>query len=123
MVAVDLVGPTPLWRELRDPDEVAQVAGELATRLGALEVEIRTNRIHPRAEVENHIDRQDVLGATLRLAREIRRGNETLEIDPEALAGFDAERQGSLNQYIRELLEGAPEEVLAQMLQQNGDAE
>ncbi|NNM33271.1 MAG: exonuclease SbcCD subunit D [Gemmatimonadetes bacterium] len=115
MVAVDLVGPSPLWRELRQPEEIVQVANELALQLGAMEVEVRVSRIHPRAQVQDHADRQDVLGAAIRLARSVARGHEGLNLAPEDLAGFKADRGISLEDYVRELLEGAPEEILAQM--------
>lgn len=116
MVAVDLEGPSPLWRELRQPEELAQVARELALQLGAMEVEVRVARIHPRANVADHSDRQDVLGATIRLARSVALSHETLDIPADALAGFKPERGLSLEEYVRDLVEGAPEEILAQML-------
>jgi DNA repair exonuclease SbcCD nuclease subunit len=116
MVAVDLHGPSPLWRELRQPEETAQVANELALQLGAMEVEVRVGGIHPRADVHDHADRQDVLGATIRLARSVRAGHETLDLAPDSLAGFKPDKGQSLEDYVRDLLEGAPEEILAQML-------
>ncbi|MDH3222375.1 MAG: exonuclease SbcCD subunit D [Gemmatimonadota bacterium] len=116
MVAVDLIGPSPLWRELRQPEEVTQVANELALQLGAMEVEVRVSRIHPRADVRDHADRQDVLGAAIRLARSVGGGHESLDIAPDDMAGFKPDRGGSIDEYVRDLLEGAPEEILAQML-------
>ena len=116
MVAVDLEGPSPLWRELRQPEELAQVARELSLQLGALEVEVRVARIHPQANVADHIDRQDVLGAAIRLARSVASGHESFDVPPDALAGFKSDRGASLDEYIRDLVAGAPEEILAQML-------
>ncbi|MGI9626111.1 MAG: metallophosphoesterase family protein [Longimicrobiales bacterium] len=116
MVAVDLSGPSPLWSELRQPEEIAQVANELAMQLGAMEVELRVSRIHPRAQLEDHADRQDVLGASIRLARSVLSGQETLHIPPDLLGGFKADRGIDIDTYVRELLEGGPEEILAQML-------
>lgn len=120
MVAVDLIGGCPLWRELQQEEEVATLSRELAVRIGALEVEVRTNRVHPEADVEAHADRQDVLGATLRLIGHLQAGTHRLDLNPDDLAGFYPDKGKSQEAYVRELLEGAPEEVLAQMLVNGG---
>jgi len=120
MVAVDLGGPSPLWRELSQPEEVETLCREVAQRIGALEVEIRTQGVYPKADIAAHVERQDVLGATLRLIGHLESGAQRLDINPNDLAGFRAEKGLSQDTYIKSLLGGAAEEVLAQMLVKDG---
>ena len=123
MVAVELAGPSPLWRELREPGELETIADELAERLEVLGTEVRAATVHPPVRVEDHADRHDALGAALRLCREVREGSERLGLSVTELAGFDPERDGSMDAYLRRLLEGAPEEILTRMLTAEGTAE
>ena len=116
MVAVDLAGPSPLWRQLRDPEELETVADEVAMRLGALGCEVRARKVHSPVRVADHAGRQDVLGAALRLCAAVRGGGERLDLSGTDLAGFDAERHGSVDAYLNRLLEGAAEEILTRML-------
>ena len=123
MVAVDLVGPSPMWRELGEPEEVETIEEEVGQRLGALGVEIRASRVHPQVRLEDHVARNDVLGATLRLSREVLAGTERLGLSDADLAGFDAERDGSLDAYLRRLMEGGGEEIVTRMLEAEGTRE
>ncbi len=120
MVAVDLAGPSPLWRQLRDPEELETVADEVAVRLGALGCGVRARKVHSPALVADHAGRQDVLGAALRLCAEVRGGGERLDLSDTDLAGFDAERDGSLDAYLNRLLDGGAEEILTRMLLSSG---
>ncbi len=123
MVAVELAGPSPLWRELREPEELETIADELTERLDILGCEVRAAGVYPAARVEDHAGRQDALGAALRLCREVREGGERLGLSETELAGFDPERDASIDAYLRRLLEGAPEEVLTRMLTTESAAE
>ena len=116
VVAVDLVGPSALWRKLREAEEVETIEEEVAARLGAVGVEVRAARVHPPARLDDHVARQDVLGATLRLTRDVLAGTERLGLSETDLAGFDRERDGSLDAYLRRLLEGGAEEIMTRML-------
>ena len=116
MVAVDLAGPSPLWRQLRDPEELETIAGEAGTRLGAFGCEVRARRVHSPARVADHAGRQDALGAALRLCAEVREGRDRLGLAETDLAGYDAERHGSLDAYLHRLLDGGAQEILTRML-------
>lgn len=116
MVAVELAGPSPLWRQLRDARELETIADELAGQLGAVGVEARSAKVHPRVRVEEHLERRDVLGATLQLARAVMAGTETLDLSEADLAGFDSRHEATLSSYLQRLVEGGSEEILVQML-------
>lgn len=123
MVAVELAGPSPLWRELREPGELETVADELGERLEILGCEVRDAGVYPAARVEDHAGRQDALGAALRLCREVPDAGDRLGLSETELAGFDPGRDASIDAYLRRLLEGAPEEILTRMLTTEGAAE
>ena len=123
MVSVRLAGPAPLWRELREPAELETVADDLVRRLDVLGCEVRAAGVHPPARVEDHAGRQDALGAALRLCRDIGEAGERLGISEKELAGYDAERDASVDAYLRRLLKGAPEEILTRMRTAEGTAE
>ncbi|MDE2875453.1 MAG: DNA repair exonuclease [Gemmatimonadota bacterium] len=123
MVAVDLAGPSPLWRQLRDPEELATIADEAVERLGALGCEVRARKVHSPALVADHAGRQDALGAALSLCAEVRAGNDRLGLADTDLAGYDPERDGSLDAYLHRILDGAPEEILTRMLTSEGGLE
>ena len=116
IVAVELLGPSPMWRQLREAAEAETIADEVAARLGACGVEVRAAKVHPPVRVRDHQERRDVLGATLQLAREVAEGTDTLGVTEEDLAGFDGERHGTISAYLERLLQGGSEEVLARML-------
>lgn len=123
MIVAELSGPSPLWRELREPEELEAIADDLVERLDVLGCEVRAAGVHSPARVEDHAGRHDALGAALRLCREVREGDERLGLAETDLAGFDAERDGSAGDYLQRLLEGAPEEILTRMLTADGSAE
>lgn len=116
MATFELEGPSPLWAELRRPDEAATLEDEIARRLGALGVEVRAERLHPPVRVADHVQRRDVLGAVLRLAAQVSAGEEELGVSEGELAGYSAEQHGSVGDYFRELMKGAPEEAASRML-------
>lgn len=120
VLAVELEGPAPLWAELRRPDQVETLEDEIARRLSVLEVEVRANRLRAPVRPADHVERMDVLGATLRLAAEVAAGDEDLGISEDELAGFSRERDGTLTRYLQELVEGGAEEVAHRMLDAEG---
>ena len=119
MVAVELAGPSPIWRQLREPQELETIEDEVAARLGAVGAEVRA-RVHPKVRVDEHIERRDVLGATLRLCREVAGGGQEFRLAETDLAGFDPERDATVGDYLRRLLAGGEEETLERMLERKG---
>lgn len=116
IVAVDLAGPSPVWRQLREPEELEALEQECADCIGAMSVEIRAGRTHAVVQLDDHIDRQDALGASLRLCRRVAAGDDRLGLTEADLAGFDRERHGSIERYLRGLLDGGSAEIMARML-------
>lgn len=116
VVTVDLTGPSPVWRKLREREELEALEQECADCLGAMSVRIRPGGTHAMVRLADHIDRQDALGASLRLCRRVAAGDDGLGLTDADLAGFDPERHGSLEAYLRRLLDGADAEIMARML-------
>jgi DNA repair protein SbcD/Mre11 len=122
MVRVQLVGPCPLWRELRAEENLRVLEHELTGLLGALDVALMADRIHPVIPVGEHRVRADVLGASLRLAEAVRRGETRLaDLDPDALAGIAGKDPALVDAYVRELLEDADGEIAARLLGPDSD--
>ncbi|HSR42294.1 MAG TPA: hypothetical protein VLL48_08985, partial [Longimicrobiales bacterium] len=115
LVRVVLEGPTPLWRELASTEERRVVADEVAGRLDVLDVTVEAPTVHPVVPVEEHRGREDVLGEALRLVGELREGSVVLPVDPQELAGAEADGEGARS-YVRSLLAGAEGEILARLL-------
>jgi DNA repair exonuclease SbcCD nuclease subunit len=123
MVRVLLVGPCPLWKELRDDENRDVLARELAEVLGALDVVVMAGRVHPVIATHEHRIRTDVLGETLRLSEAIRRGEARLTaLDAGALAGATSEDTAVVDAYVRDLLQDADGELAARLLGSEGDA-
>lgn len=120
LVAVDLAGPSPVWRQLREREELEALEQECADCIGALSVEMRAGRTHAVVPLEDHIDRQDALGASLRLCRRVAAGDDRLGLTEADLAGFDSERHGSIERYLQRLLDGGSAEIMARMLADSG---
>ena len=91
----------------------------MAARLDAVGAEVRA-AVHPRVRPEEHVDRRDVLGATLRLCRGVADGSEEFGLAETDLAGFDPERDATVGDYLRRLLAGGEEEILERMLERDG---
>lgn len=116
MVVAELVGPTALWRELRRAGEAEVLEDELAERLSVLGIEVRTAAVRPRIRPDDHEARRDVLGEVLRLAKEVAGGGAELGLGASDFAGFDPERDPSLEAYLSRLVEGGAEEIVSRML-------
>jgi DNA repair exonuclease SbcCD nuclease subunit len=118
MVRVVLVGPCPLWAELRTDEDQELLAGELRGLLGALDVTVITDGVHPVVPIEEHRARTDVLGEVLRLSDTIRRGERTLTtLDPSTLVGITSDDPVVVAAYVRALLVDADGELAAHLLE------
>ena len=125
LVRVELEGPSLLRDELLQKEDRETLEDELAMVLGALQVEVRPERVRPLQSVEEHLERQDVLGESLRLAQALRSDladvAAALEIEEGELAGFDAAEHGSLNEYLQSLLDDAGGEIVQRLLLPRGE--
>lgn len=118
MVRVVLSGPCPLWTQLRTGDDVEMLGGELRELLGALDVSVVADAVHPVFPIEEHRARTDVLGEALRMADGIRRGKRMLiGLDAGELAGAPADDEEALAAYARDLLSDADGEIAARLLE------
>lgn len=117
MVRVILGGPCPLWAELRSPEDRDHLATELTDILGALDVTVLAEAVHPVVSLEEHRLRTDVLGETLRLAESVRSGEADLPLlDPTSLVGITADDPASVRAYVRRLLRDTDGEIAARLL-------
>lgn len=117
MIRVKLEGATPLWRELRREEDLEVLSRELQVMLGALDVTVVPDGVHPILSVDEHRARTDVLGEALRLLEAVRHGDEALQgIDVSDLAGVDSDDPRVVRSYLSSLLEGLDGEIAARML-------
>lgn len=121
MVRVILQGPSPLWRDVRQEESREVLERELRQELGALEVTVWTDGVHPPVPVEEHRRRTDVLGEALRLLEAVRRGEEQVDgLEAGDLAGVGSDDPKVVESYVRRLLEGVDGELAARMLGADG---
>jgi len=117
MVRVVLSGPCPLWSELRSPENRDHLAVELAEILGALDVIVLADGVHPVLSLDEHRLRTDVLGEALRLIDSVRRGEADLpHLDPSTLVGVASDDPTSIRAWVRRLLTDADSEIAARLL-------
>ncbi|MGE0158465.1 MAG: exonuclease SbcCD subunit D [Gemmatimonadales bacterium] len=117
MARVILSGPCPLWAELRSEEDREHVAAELCELLGALEVTVGADGVHPVVSLSEHAARVDVLGEALRLIAAVRRGDVSLGIAAADLVGVGGDDPATVDRYVRELLERGDGELAARMLE------
>jgi hypothetical protein len=133
MVRVLLSGPTPLAAALGEGENLSWLGEELTARLGALEVEVKAGDVHLPVEVEPHLERDDVLGESLRLIRSLAgQGGEPGDGERPGLAEppHHAEvpgwilgelaglgRDGDPAAYLHDILGGAEMELVSRILQ------
>jgi hypothetical protein len=119
MLRVVLSGSCPLWSELRTEEDRDVLASELRDLLGALDVTVMADGVHPVLSLDEHRARVDVLGEALRLAGAVRRGDARLPaLDPGDLVGVGSEDPEALERYVRDLLEGMDAELAARLLEE-----
>lgn len=115
ILRIELAGPSPLHLELDREEDRRTLEGELAAHLDLLEAEVRAGRVHAPVDPELHLERQDVLGETLRMLHEARSDDTVLDdVTPEVLAG--QAHGGDERTYLRELLTGLDGELVARMV-------
>ncbi|MEQ9397592.1 MAG: DNA repair exonuclease [Longimicrobiales bacterium] len=121
MVRVVLDGPSPLWRELRAEEDRNVLAAELTAALGALDVVVHADRVHPVVPVDVHRGRVDALGACLSLLDELAAGRARLgALDAADLAGAPTDDPAAVDAYVRRLLDDVDGEVVARFLGLDG---
>jgi hypothetical protein len=114
---VTLSGPCPMWRLVTDQDELCGLAETVRARLGLLWVDVFAPRVHPILDVDEHVDRPDVLGEALRLTRSMLEGTEPLpDLDEHELALPRLHEVRETAAYLSGLLDGSMEDVLARLV-------
>lgn len=116
MIRVVLSGPCPLWSELRRGEEVEMLGRELRHILGAIDVTVLADSVHPVFPIEEHRARTDVLGQALRMVDRLGRGESVMDIDASELVGVPSDEPGAVEAYVRRLLTDAEGEVAARLL-------
>lgn len=121
MVRVVLNGPCPLWTELRTAEDQELLSRELTEILGALDVAIMADAVHPVLPIEEYRLRTDVLGEALRLAEAVRDGRAALpHLEPGSLVAAMADDAGSITEYTRRLLQDTDGELTARLVDGSG---
>lgn len=122
MVRVHLQGPCALWKDLQTDENRTLLGEELTELLGALDVVVTAERVHPIVRVQEHRIRTDVLGESLRLLEALRLGNATLSsLEAGDLAGLVSDDRSTLVTYVNDLLQDADGELAARLLASDGD--
>lgn len=115
LLRVRLEGATPMWADLRDEESRAYLENELEGRLGVLGVHVKIGDVHPVVEASDFIDRQDSIGAALRLIHAVRGGEAQLNaLNLDDLV--DAPSDEPAAAYVARLLDGAEERLVARAL-------
>jgi exonuclease SbcD len=122
MVRVHLQGPCALWKDLQTDENRTLLGEELTELLGALDVVVTAERVHPIVRVQEHRIRTDVLGESLRLLEALRLGNATLSsLEAGDLAGLVSDDRSTLVTYVNDLLQDVDGELAARLLASDGD--
>ncbi len=117
LLQLTLEGPSPLWRMLGQREELETLATAVSDRIGLLWVDVLPPRVHAVVQVQEHLDRSDVLGEALRLIGRSARGEEALpDLPDHEIAALSLGDIGDRTAYLTGLLEGAQEDVLARMV-------
>ncbi len=109
ILRVELSGPSPLHRDWIGPEARQELAEALTPSLGLLDLEIRADGLRSEAKIQDHVDREDVLGEALRLVSELSAEDgpspsDALGLTAEDLIGLDPEERRHLDGYLREIL-------------------
>ena len=116
VVRVELRGRSPLALALRDPEERAGSAEELALALGALSTELRCEHLHPPLDLDRHRGQPHLLGAALEISSRAAADESLLdELAPAVLAGEDSGDPIARRAYLAGLLADL-DETLAESL-------
>ena len=122
ILRVELVGPSPLHHPLTVDGAVEELREVVGASLGLLDLELRTELLRPARRLDDHLDRSDVLGEALRLARSLGTAggpapSSALDLEGGELAGFDPAKGRELDDYLRELLDGQDTTLLDLLLE------
>ena len=121
ILRVNLAGPCPLVDVLRRADERNELAEDLCTALGVLDIEVRDAGLYPPIDPTRYVGQQHVLGEALELVNLARVDNSILaRLAPEELALADEHPDGPERlAYLRELLDGLDFAAAERMLREN----
>lgn len=121
LIQFRLSGGSPLWRGLQNAEDLATLEREATSLLGALDVSVRAQGVGPVVDLGREAQRTDVLGEALRLLGRLHGGEPLLDVGEEELAGYDAERDGTVHGYIQRLMADVDRDLVARLLA-DGDA-
>ena len=117
---LELEGETPLASELRSEPSLASLAEEVAMRSGALELELRADKTSLPIDRARLRASPNVVAAALDLIERASADDALLaELVPAELAHPAGEGEARLA-YLRQLLEGLPEELLLRGVEREG---
>lgn len=116
MVRIVLAGPTPLATDLLRSEYLADIAADLKSSLGTLDVEVICRGIRPPIDLQEYRDGQHVLGEVLALLDEVAVSDDLIdELAPDPIADIDASATDR-NAYLRSLLDEMGAEAAARLL-------
>lgn len=116
LLRVLLAGPTPLWREFRSRENLAELEDVVREDLGLLRARIRAEATAPPVAPGEFLEREDVLGEALRLLRDLRSGRTRLPPDwITNLASTEILGTKTEDLDLEELLREADRELTARM--------
>ncbi|MCH2169841.1 exonuclease SbcCD subunit D [Myxococcota bacterium] len=115
---LELVGEHPLAVRLRDAGQREDLAREIATRTGALEIQLRTEGLCQPVNRDELRRAATVLAHALALLDRLEGDPELLaQLAPSVLAGAPDPGTTPDSDYLRELLVGLPEELISRYLE------
>ena len=121
LVRIELTGTSPLAGELRGPENREELEGQLAARLGALDVEVRARELHRPMDLEALRSVPSPLAEALDLAERAAHDDELLDrLAPEALSPAAPQDPEALRAYLRELLGDAQAELAERLVDPGG---
>lgn len=116
MVRFILTGPTPLALDLLRAEYLDDIAADIKSSIGTLDVEVVCRGVRPPIDIEEYRDGQHVLGEVLSVLDELGAGESLMEeLAPDPIAdvhGSASDRTA----YLMELLEDMGSEAAARLL-------
>lgn len=117
LLRVTLDGPCPLVRELRDPEEIADLEDVLADRLDVRDVEVHASTVTPPVDVDAFRGETHLAGEVLNVIDEARSNPSALrDVAPDVLAGLDDDDPEARESYLRSLLHELDREAIARLV-------
>ncbi len=113
-------GPSPLYNELRDEDNIGDLEEYLLVSLGFRYVEVITEEVTRPVIPDKYKGQPHILGAALDILEKAKVEDDVLmNLKPERLAGCTARDSGEILSYLRDLLEGMEYDVAARLLEED----